>query len=133
MLTKLRKMPGPIQNDYYYIDPKLIVQEGCGGKDFLREQIDTYISTIKCMNEITRSCIDNYELDNLKHCLLKLRSSMAELSIHSLARIIDKLISGAENAEPKEKLTEKLKDFLLICELVIFDLTTLKHNEGILE
>jgi hypothetical protein len=131
MNAKIRKMFEPVSNDYYYIDPKLIVLEGCGGKDFLKEHINTYISTIKCINELTKSCIENYEMENLKYCLFKLRSSMAELNIKSLTVIIEKLISGAENIEPKEKLSEKLKEFLLICELVMLDLNTLKQKECI--
>ncbi len=126
-------MPGPSLNDYYYIDPKTIVKQGFGGKEFLREQVNTYISTIKCMKELITSCVDNYEMENLKHCLPKLRSSISELNIPSFTRIINKLISGAENTEPKEKLTEILKEFLLMCDLVMSDLNALKHNEGILE
>jgi hypothetical protein len=72
-------------------------------------------------------------MENLTHCLLKLKSSISDLNITSLTSIIDKLISGAENIENIEKLKEKLNEFILICELVELDLAALKQNEGILE
>jgi hypothetical protein len=133
MLTKLRKMNKPYPDAYYYIDPKFLDKQSCGGKEFLKEHINSYISTIKCMKGLINTSVDSYELENLTNCLTKLRSSVAELNIPSLVRIINELISGAENDEPKEILAGKLKYFLLICEMVELDLTALKQNEGILE
>jgi len=62
---------------------------------------------------------------------MKFRSSVAELNVSSLNGIIDDLISDADNEEPKEMLSTRMKDFLLICELVLIDLSALKKNEGI--
>jgi len=116
---------------YFHIDPKVITAQNCGGREFLREQINAHISTINCLREIINSCVENYEIENLKPCLMKFRSSVAELNVSSLNGIIDDLISDADNEEPKEMLSTRMKDFLLICELVLIDLSALKKNEGI--
>lgn len=118
---------------YFYIDPKLILQQGFGGKEFLLEKINSYISTITCIKELTNSCVENNEMDNLRYCLSKLKSSVSELSISSFTTNINELIAASDNNEPKTKLEAKLKDFLLICELVLIDLANLKKNEGLLE
>jgi hypothetical protein len=124
-------MPEPFQDTYFYIDPSFIVKQGYGGKEFLKEHINSFISTLQCMKRIISTCVVNNEMENLTHCLLKLKSSIAELNISSLTCIIDKLIVGTEIAECKEKLTEKLNEFMLICELVELDLVALKQNEDI--
>jgi hypothetical protein len=124
-------MPEPYQDTYFYIDPTVIVGQSLGGKEFLKEHINTFISTIQCMKRIINACVDNNEMENLMHCLLKLKSSIADLNITSLTCIIDKLIVGIEIVECKENLTEKLNEFMLICELVESDLEALKQNEGI--
>jgi hypothetical protein len=100
------------KDDYFYIDPTIIIKQGCGGKEFLCEQVNSFISTIQCMKRIISSCVDNYEIENLKHCLSKLRSSMAELKVKSLMIIIEKLITSAEKADHKEMLSENLNEFL---------------------
>jgi hypothetical protein len=126
-------MPEPKQDTYFYVDPSFIIKPDCGGKEFLKEHINTFISTMQCMKRIISACVDNNEIENLTHCLLKLKSSIADLNITSLTCIIDKLISGAENAEHIDQLKEKLNEFLLICELVEMDLEALKQNEGIID
>jgi hypothetical protein len=118
---------------YFYIDPQILLRQGYGCKDFLEENINSYISTISCMKELINSCIHNDEMDNLKHCLAKLKSSVAELKITSLSDKINDLIYSVEALVPKENLKVILKDFLLICELIVIDLNALKKNEGITE
>jgi hypothetical protein len=130
---KIKKMQEPKPDAYYYIDPEFLDKQRCGGLEFLGEQINAFISTIKCMKGLIKSCVENNEMENFKSCLIKLRSSITELNIPSLLLIINKLISGAESNEPKENLSEKLKEFLLICELVELDLVAFKQNEGISE
>jgi hypothetical protein len=125
-------MPDSIPDAYYYIDTRFIDND-LGGMDFLKEQVNSYISTLKCMKLMVTSCVDHNELENLTFCLSKLKSSVVDLNIPALIQVIDKLISGAENDKPKEILTEYLRDFLLVCELVEEDLENFKQNKGILE
>lgn len=124
-------MPAADKDAYFYIEPRFIINQGCGGKEFLKEQIDTFISTIQCMKRLISACVDNYEMENLVHCLSKFRSSIADLNVNSLTVIIEKLLLGAKNTERHEILSEKLNEFLLICELVELDLAALKQNEDI--
>ena len=118
---------------YFYIDPQILLQQGYGCKEFLEETILSYISLITCMKELINSYVHNEDLDNLKHCLVKMKSSLTDLKIISLSNKINAMISSVEGLAPKEKLFEDLKDFLLICELVVMDLNSLKKNAGIKE
>jgi len=126
-------MPNTTDHLYFYIDPKAILLQGFGGKDFLLEKINSYISTITCIKELVISCVKNNELENLKHCLAKLKSSIVELNISSFTIKIDELITAVEHNEAKPKLEAILKEFLLISELVLIDLADLKKNESLLE
>ena len=118
---------------YFYIDPQILFQQGLDCKDFLTETINSYISIITCMKELINSYLHNEELENMKHCLVKLKSSIAELKIIPLSNKIDDLIFSSEGNMSKIKQEGHLKDFLMICELVVMDLNSLKENSGIKE
>ncbi len=125
-------MPDSIPDAYYYIDTRFIDND-LGGMDFLKEHVNSYISTLKCMKTMANSCVDHNELENLTSCLSKLKSSVVDLNIPTLIKVIDKLILSAANDKPKEIINENLSDFLLVCELVVEDLENFKQNKGILE
>jgi hypothetical protein len=126
-------MPDPPVFAYFYIDPKNILKQDCGGKEFLKEKINSHISIINCLKTTINSCVDCNEIENLRHCLAKLRSGIAELNISAMNDKINELIKTADNYASKEMLSSKLRDFLMICEFVVIDLNHLKENSGIPE